>query len=225
MNKKQILLNSIIINPSQPASHSVIWLHGLGADGNDFVPIIPELQLPVDLAVRFTFPNAPLKPITINNGYVMPAWYDIVSMDMNQRGDRAGIAESCDALHQLIENEEAHGIPAQNIFIGGFSQGAVIALTAGLSFPKRLAGIFALSGYLPFANEVVAKASLAARDTPIFLAHGTEDTVVPYSAGLAVADILQRTKMNVSWYSYAMAHSVCGEETQDLAKFFINQLA
>jgi phospholipase/carboxylesterase len=224
MKTQKNLLNCIKINPDRPATATILWLHGLGADGNDFAPIVPELQLPGDLAVRFVFPNAPLMPVTINNGYVMPAWFDIISMNMDQRADQAGITESVMALHQLIEHEEQNGVPADKIIIGGFSQGAVIALTAGLRFPKRLAGIFALSGYLPFANEVMAQTSLAARDTPILVAHGTEDTVVPYSAGLATCDVLQRSGLQVSWHSYAMAHSVCGKEIQDLREFFVKNL-
>jgi phospholipase/carboxylesterase len=210
------LLPCIEVNPSAPAIGSVILLHGLGADGNDFVPLVPELHLPANLPLRFVFPNAPQQPVTINNGYVMPAWYDITSLDINQRNDKAGMTTSMQAVEKLIAHEESRGIPADKIVLAGFSQGAVIALLTGLNFPQRLAGILAMSGYLPDAHPAI---NLANQQTPIFMAHGKQDTVVPYTAGLTSYDVLQQQGLNISWHSYAMAHSVCEQETRDIASW------
>src|SRR3990167_7142695 len=183
-------LSSIEINPSTLANSSVIWLHGLGADGNDFVPIVPELNLPADLPIRFVFPNAPKKPVTINNGYVMPAWYDIVSLNMDQHADQTGIADSVKLIEQFIENEIKLGISSERIILAGFSQGAVIALTTALCYSKKLAGVIALSGYLPFAEQLSKKRSLINQDLPVFIAHGTEDSVVPYALSKNTCDFL-----------------------------------
>src|SRR3990167_2308807 len=205
-------LSSIEINPSTLANSSVIWLHGLGADGNDFVPIIPELGLPADLPVRFIFPNAPKKPVTINNGYVMPAWYDIVSLNIDQRADQVGLTNSVKLIEQFIDNEIKLGISSEKIILAGFSQGAVIALTTGLCCQKKLGGVIALSGYLPFAQELSKKRSSINQDMPIFVAHGTEDSVVPYALGENTCDFLKTHHYPVSWHSYSMPHSVCIEE-------------
>src|SRR6185312_16159013 len=153
------LLSRIETNPAVSPIGSVIWLHGLGADGNDFAPIVPELNLPANLPLRFVFPHAPAIPITINNGYTMPGWYDIISPDMDQRADAAGIELSKKHLQALIENEEKLGIPPEKIILAGFSQGAVIALMTGLSYSQRLAGIIALSGYLPQRDTLLTQAT------------------------------------------------------------------
>lgn len=210
------LLNCIEINPQTPAIGSVIWLHGLGADGNDFVPIVPELKLPATLPIRFIFPNAPMRPVTINNGYVMPAWYDIFSMAINQRIDSTGIAESVKQIEQIIAREEQRGIPSNKIVLAGFSQGSVVALTTGLGYAKKLAGILALSGYLPDADQAMASASTENKTTPIFVGHGISDTVVPQFLGLHAYDVLNRNGYPVSWHSYMMQHSVCEEEIADI---------
>lgn len=212
-------LDSIEINPQQKEIGTVIWLHGLGADGNDFVPLVPELNLPKDMPLRFVFPNAPHRAVTINNGYVMPAWYDIYAMGNHDRVDSEGILESTRQLEKLIEHEEKRGIPPEKVVVAGFSQGAVIALTTGLGYSKSLAGILALSGYLPDSERVLNEANAANFTTPIFVAHGTEDMVVPFAAGLNVYNALQKNKYRVSWHNYVMPHSVCGEEIGDIAEW------
>jgi phospholipase/carboxylesterase len=214
MTSTQNLLSCIEINPTTQAVGSVILLHGLGADGNDFAPLVPELHLPNHIALRFVFPNAPLQAVTINNGYIMPAWYDIVSMDINQRADKDGIILSVKKLEKLIQHEESLGIPAEKIVLAGFSQGAVIALSTGLNFPRKLAGILAMSGYLPHATPALNPAN---HKTPIFMAHGRQDTVIPYQIGLSSFDALNTLGLNASWHSYQMAHSVCENEINDIA--------
>ncbi|KPJ87579.1 MAG: carboxylesterase [Gammaproteobacteria bacterium SG8_11] len=201
-------------NPSPTAS--VIWLHGLGADGHDFAPIVPQLELPVDLGIRFIFPHAPVKPVTINNGYVMPAWYDVVSIDLRQGQDREGIVESQQQLVQLIDNEIANGISAERIVLAGFSQGGAIALYTGLRFPQRLGGIMALSTYVPLAKSTEAERSDANRDIPIMMAHGEYDQTIPMQAGVESKELLGQLGYTVSWHSYPMEHSVCGEEVEDI---------
>ena len=218
-NTTNTSLSCIEINPKTQATASVIWLHGLGADGNDFAPIVPELHLPETLAVRFIFPNAPEIPVTINNGYVMRAWYDIVSMSIDQRTDEKGVFCSVAALTDLIEKEIDRGIPADKIILAGFSQGAVIALTTGLLYPKRLGGIMGLSGYLPHADKIFAEASQANQSVPIFLAHGTQDPVVPFMLGQMACDLLTKHHYQVSWHRYMMPHSVCGEEIKDISEW------
>lgn len=213
-------LSCIEITPSQPALGSIIWLHGLGADGNDFVPIVQELQLPASLSLRFVFPNAPIMPVTINNGYRMPAWFDIVSMSIDQRIDQVGIHRSVKLLENLIEKEIKLGIPAEKIVLAGFSQGAVIALTTGLQYAKKLGGVLALSGYLPFAEQLVhADITKINRATPIFIGHGTQDNVVPCALGQMGYELLNKHQYSVTWHSYSMPHSVCGSEIADIAKW------
>jgi phospholipase/carboxylesterase len=217
MKTTQNLLSCIEIAPKQQAKGSVIWLHGLGADGNDFVPIVPELRLADELGLRFIFPNAEMRPVTINNGYVMRAWYDILAMDITHRADKEGINESVNQINSLIENEESKGIPSQNIILAGFSQGAVMALTAGLRSNKTLAGILALSGYLPFTEDIIGNLSASKKNIPIWMGHGIQDNIVPYQAGLTAFDTLKRSGLTISWHSYQMGHSVCAEEVRDIA--------
>lgn len=211
-------LSCIEVNPALPPVASVIWLHGLGADGNDFVPIVPELRLPASMPIRFVFPNAPSRPVTVNNGYVMPAWFDIISLNIDRTIDRQGIESSVKLLERYIEKEIELGVPAEKIILAGFSQGAVIALTTGLRYTQKLGGILALSGYLPFADEVIsAKNSVLNQSTPIFLAHGTEDQVVPFVLGQSVAAFLKQHHYPVSWHTYRVPHSVCSEEINDIS--------
>lgn len=212
-------LESIEINPEHKPIGSVIWLHGLGADGNDFVPIVQEMDLPQDLPLRFIFPHAPLRPVTINNGYVMRAWFDIYSMSIQQQIDEAGINDSIHHLENLIAKEQQHGIPSNKIILAGFSQGAVIALSTGLRYSKPLAGMMALSGFLPLADKVLAEASAQNFTTPIFIGHGTDDAIVPYRLGQITSDVLQKNKYPVSWHSYAMQHSVSQDEIGDIANW------
>lgn len=216
INNKLNILPCIEINPPTPAVGSIIWLHGLGADGNDFAPIVPELKHANQHPLRFIFPHAPSRPVTINNGYVMPAWYDITSMSINQRVDMAGVNESVKQLEQLIQRENELGIPTDKIVLAGFSQGAVIALAAGLNFSKRLGGIMALSGYLPSTEKLTTAAESANQTTPIFIGHGTGDAVVPAMLGKFIYDTLAKLGYNVSWHQYAMQHSVCAEEIHDI---------
>jgi phospholipase/carboxylesterase len=211
------MLSTIEINPPTTALGTVILLHGLGADGNDFAPIVSELNALNHLAIRFVFPNAPKRAVTINNGYVMPAWYDITSPAIQQRPDSAGITASVKQLEQLIEHEKSLGTPAHKIVLAGFSQGAVIALTAGIHNREKLGGILALSGYLPFSETELSQASLTNHETPIFLGHGTQDGVVPCALGETAYQKLKTLGFNVTWHAYPMAHSVCEAEIEDIA--------
>lgn len=213
--------SSIVLTPNLPPIGSVIWLHGLGADGHDFVSIAAELKLPLHLPLRFIFPHAPMQPVTINNGYVMRAWFDIYSMQIDQRIDAPGIANSVNLVTQLIENEQNRGISSEKIILGGFSQGAVIALTTGLSHPQKLGGIVALSGFLPNALEIFSGKH---QTIPVFLAHGTEDTVVPFILGKTTAAILEKEGIPLSWHSYTMPHSVCAQEINDISTWLIKQI-
>jgi phospholipase/carboxylesterase len=206
------LLETVEIETARNPAASVIWLHGLGADGNDFAPIVPELgQLP---AIRFIFPHAPMMPVTINNGYVMRAWYDVTYGDLEggKRADEKGIRASQAAVERLIAHEKERGIAARNIMLAGFSQGGAIALQTGLRHAERLAGIMALSTYLPLAETLAVEASEASRDVPIFYAHGTYDPVIPFQAATASRSALNTLGYAVAWHEYPMQHSVCAEE-------------
>ncbi|SMC25301.1 phospholipase/carboxylesterase [Andreprevotia lacus DSM 23236] len=205
---------------------SVIWLHGLGADGSDFVPVVPELGLPDDLAVRFIFPHAPHMPITCNNGYVMRAWYDIVFFDqINRHADRAGVLASVAQIRALIAAENARGIPSSHIVLAGFSQGGAIAYTAGLTHPEPLAGIIALSTYIPAPELLEGDALAANHATPVFAGHGTADPVVPMLLGQQAMETVQRLGNPLSWHTYPMPHSVCLPEIQHIGAFLAKQLA
>lgn len=216
--KNENELSCIEINPHERAKRTIIWLHGLGADGSDFVPMAKELRLPNTMNVRFVFPSARIMPVTINNGYEMRAWYDLDATHLLQgKSDQAGIERSVAAVHQLIKNEMANGIESNNIILGGFSQGGAMALTAGLSFPSPLGGIACLSGYMPLMGETLKMASSANKHTSVFVGHGMEDTVVSYALGKAVSVTLKQAGYPVEWHSYAMAHSVCAEEVEDIS--------
>ncbi|RZL94559.1 MAG: carboxylesterase [Variovorax sp.] len=204
---------------------TVLVMHGLGADGNDFVPIANELDLSTVGPVRFVFPNAPVIPVTINGGYRMPAWYDIVGADLVKREDEAGLRRSQAAIEVLIENEKKRGIPAGRIVVAGFSQGCAMALMTGLRHTERLAGIVGLSGYLPLAATTAAERQAANRDTPIFLGHGTRDGVVQIERAQASRDALAALGHPVEWHEYPMEHSVCMEEIADLNAWLLRVLA
>jgi phospholipase/carboxylesterase len=213
------MLDCITLEPTVPATACVIWMHGLGADGNDFVPIVDELGLPANHPVRFVFPNAPTMPVTINGGYVMRAWYDIVSTEIDKRADEAGVRKSASAIDQLVADQRAKGIAANRIVLAGFSQGGVIALQAGLRYPERLGGIMALSTYLACADTLGAEASSANRDLPIFYAHGALDTVISMALAKLSKAKLETHGYRIEWHEYGMPHSVCAEEVDAIAVF------
>lgn len=209
----------IIIETGKNPTHAIIWLHGLGADGNDFVPIVPQFQFPESLSIRFIFPHAPVQPVTINNGYKMRAWYDILGLDRNSNQDETGIRKSEQFIQQLIAQQIAQGIQAKNIFIAGFSQGGAMALHTGLRYPEKLAGIIALSTYLPLADLVEAEKQSANHDIPIFLAHGKSDSVIELDFARLAKSRLEKFNYPVDWHIYNMAHSVCNEEIKDLSQW------
>ena len=216
--------DAVVLNPGAPATSAVIWLHGLGADGFDFVPIVNELRLPATLAARFVFPHATPRPVTINNGFVMRAWYDITGFGPERAEDDAGIRESDGVVRKYIEQQIAQGIPASKIVIAGFSQGGAIAFQTGLRYPQRLAGIMALSTYLPLRASLESEASAANRDVPILMCHGAHDGVVPLSLGETSRDILVKLGYRIDWRSYPMAHQVCLEEVMDVSKWLTARL-
>lgn len=199
---------------------SVIWLHGLGADGHDFEAIVPELRLSATLPLRFVFPHAPVRPVTINGGMAMRAWYDIRSLDSSGRADAAGVHESSAALEALIDREIERGIAAEKIVIAGFSQGGAIAINTALHTDKRLAGLMALSTYLPLPGEI--DNSVGSRELPVFMAHGTFDPMLPIAWGKASADHLRAAGYTVEWHDYPMAHAVCPEEIRDIRNWLLS---
>lgn len=199
--------------------YSIIWLHGLGADGNDFVPIVPELVAKDWPALRFVFPHAPVRPVTINNGMSMRAWYDIAGFDFNARQDEAGVRGSIREVETLIAREHERGVPSERIVLAGFSQGGAVALAAGLCHAQKLAGIVALSTYLPIADVVTRERNVANAGTPIFWGHGTADPVVVMQRGEVSRDALQALGHVVEWHTYPMAHAVCAQEIADLRRW------
>ncbi len=208
---------------------SVIWLHGLGADGHDFEAIVPELGLAGRLDLRFVFPHAPVRPVTINGGMSMRAWYDILTLDRGGPQDEAGIRASSEMLVQLLEREHERGIPYEKIVLAGFSQGGAIALHTALRFEKRLAGLMALSTYLPLQNtieaEVVNNAAAQPRDLPIFIAHGTSDPMLPLALGQHTLEVLTAAGYNAQWHDYPMAHAVCAEEIAHIRDWLLTVFA
>lgn len=205
---------------------SVIWLHGLGADGNDFVPILPELVRHEWPAIRFVFPHAPQRAVTINNGVRMRAWYDIVDMDLRNRADMQGVRESVAQVEALVARERERGIGASRLLLAGFSQGGAVALATGLAREEAFAGMIALSTYLPgLGGPHAPQATRAARAQPVFMAHGTFDPVVPLFAGQASAQALQADGLQVDWRTYPMAHQVCAEEIRDLGDWMSARFA
>ena len=218
------MLPCIELETSPNPTASVIWLHGLGADGNDFVPIVPELHLEGCPGIRFVFPSAPTMPVTVNGGYVMPAWYDIIGRNPTDQEDAAGIHRSASSISQLIEKEADRGIAYDNIVLAGFSQGCAMALQIGLRFPQKLAGIMALSGYLPLAISLKTEKHAANQHTPIFMAHGMYDTVVVPERAEASCALLEKMGYSVSWNEYPMEHSVSREELMDISQFLRSAL-
>lgn len=224
------VLPHIALETGASPRHSIIWLHGLGADGEDFVPVAEEMNLPVP--VRYIFPHAPMRPVTINGGYVMRAWYDITSaipasgqgMGGDAYQDAAGIRASQAEIEKLIAQQKRYGVEAQDIFLAGFSQGGAIALHTGLRHVGRLGGILALSTYLPLADSLAGEASVSARDCPVFMAHGRGDEVIPYALGRSSAQRLVESGYRVEWCEYAMPHSVCMEEVADIERWLVRQL-
>ena len=213
------------IEPAAAATGSVIWLHGLGADGHDFEPIVPELRLPDDLALRFVFPHAPMRPVTINGGATMRAWYDIVSLDKSGPQDEAGIRDSAASLNALVERERERGVPYHRMVLAGFSQGGAIALHTALRFAPRLAGLMALSTWLPLgqtlATEVADNDAAQSRELPVFLAHGSFDPMLTIDLGHTSRAALEELGFNVEWHEYPMAHSVCAEEIRDIRSWLL----
>ena len=205
-------LETIQVESGPNPTVAVIWLHGLGADGNDFVPVVRELNLNGCPAIRFIFPHAPTMPVTINGGYVMRAWYDILGTDLVRHEDEAGLRKSQLAIEQLIGNEKARGIPAERIILAGFSQGCAMTLQTGLRYPEKLAGLLCLSGYVPIHTTLAAERSAANQATPIFMAHGTVDPVIPIFRAEQSRDLLQSMGYAVEWPEYPMPHSVSPEE-------------
>ncbi len=211
------VLPHITLQTGKAPTYSIIWLHGLGANGSDFVPIVDEMTLPH--AVRYIFPHAPKRPVTINGGFIMPAWYDIRSENINEAQDAEGIRESQRAVDALIAQEIATGIAPSHIFLAGFSQGGAIALHCGLRSTQRLGGILALSAYLPLADTVQDEAPSTASPTPIFMAHGRSDPIVPYFLGKASLERLSALGYSVEWHEYAMPHTVCMEEIEAIEQW------
>jgi phospholipase/carboxylesterase len=217
-------LQTIEVARGDAAAASIIMLHGLGADGTDFLPFADEIDLSDVGPVRWVLPRAPVRPVTINNGYPMRAWYDILGADLVRREDQAGLRQSAAQVQALIDREVARGVPARRIVLAGFSQGCAITLMAGLRCPQRLAGLAGLSGYLPLADSTVAEASAANRDVPIFMAHGRNDGVVVPARGAAGRDLLNAAGWAVQWHEYPMEHSVCMEEVADLRAWLLRVL-
>ena len=213
------LLETIIVEPAASANAAVIWMHGLGADGHDFEPVVPEFDFQSTLSVRFIFPHAPFRPITINGGHVMRGWYDISELSSLRQEDSTGIQASARAIEALIAQQIESGIPVQRIVLAGFSQGAAMALHTGLRYAQPLAGVIALSGYLPLAAALEAEAHSANERTPIFLAHGNQDNVVPLRLAENTRAVLERNNYVVTWRMYPMPHSVCAQEIGDISGF------
>ena len=217
-------LEAIEIETTASPTASIVWMHGLGADGHDFVDIVPELSLPARPGVRFVFPHAPMRPVTINGGYVMRAWYDIRDDGGVRREDPAGVRASIDFCEALIEREKARGVPSRAIVLAGFSQGGAMALHTSLRQGERLAGVMALSCSLPLADALAAEAGPANRDVPIFMAHGTHDPMIPMARAVRAREILTGLGYRLEWHEYPMPHSVCLEEIRDISAWLTTVL-
>jgi phospholipase/carboxylesterase len=217
--------DAVTLEPSVKADASVIWLHGLGADGHDFVPVVPELRLPETVRARFVFPHAPVRPVTINNGYKMRAWYDIVGASLANREDEAGISDSENRVRTYIQRELEAGIDSKRIVVAGFSQGGAIALQTALRYPQQLGGVMALSTYLPLRDSLRVEAAAANRTIPILMCHGTHDAIVPIALGESSRTLLNELGYSVAWKTYPMEHSVCLEEINDIAAWLTTRIA
>ena len=217
--------DAVIIEPAGRHRASVIWLHGLGADGHDFEPMAPELGLPAGAGARFIFPHAPFMAVTINGGQRMRAWYDIRSADLRQQEDAATIRASAELIERYIGAEQASGIPASRIILAGFSQGGALALHTGLRYAVSLGGIIALSTYLPLPDRLRAEATDSNRASPVFMAHGRADPVIPLAHGQATAEALRQAGYAVDWHEYEMPHSVCPQEIMAIGAWLSERLA
>jgi len=224
MSMSEQTLPYVEVNPKSKARATVIWLHGLGDSGNGFAPIVPDLKLPDELGIRFVFPHAPTRPVTINNGMSMRAWYDITSLDFNNRADSQGVKESSVLVANLIEKEISQGIPANKIVLAGFSQGGVIALNLGTRFEKSLGGIMFMSSYMSEPEKLSIEGHTANKNTPIFVAHGTHDDVVPIFMGNAAFKVLESNGYQVTWNEYAMQHNVCMQQLTDISNWLQEKL-
>ncbi|HJV85546.1 MAG TPA: alpha/beta hydrolase [Noviherbaspirillum sp.] len=218
-------LDTIEIETAPDPVVSIIWLHGLGADGNDFVPIVQELDLADCPSIRFVFPHAPVMPVTINAGYMMRAWYDILGLDLIQREDEIGLRRSQTMVEHLIAQEKARGIDSRRIVLAGFSQGSAMTLQTGLRHPERLAGLLCLSGYLPLHATLPMERHSANHDTPIFMAHGHDDPIVPIHRAEQSRDMLLALGYKLEWHAYPMQHAVCEEELEDISAWLKRVLA
>lgn len=212
-------LECVIVETGPNPTFSIIWMHGLGADGHDFEPLVPEIVEPGMRSIRFVFPHAPVRPVTINNGYRMRAWYDIVGIDRRSAEDFDGVRASAEAIGALIRRENDSGIPTSRIAIAGFSQGGAMALHIATRAAEKFAGVIALSCYLPFARQFATERGNANLATPIYMAHGTQDPVVPFQLGEDSKRVLEGTGYKVEWHAYPMPHSLCQEEVADLRAF------
>ena len=219
------LLENIEIETAPNPQVAVIWMHGLGADGNDFVPMVKELDLAGLPAIRFIFPHARQIPVTVNNGYVMRAWYDIVGTDIARREDETGLRSSQLEVEALIAREKSRGIPAERIILAGFSQGCAMTLQTGLRHDEKLAGLLCLSGYVPLADKISNERSEASLKTPIFLVHGSHDGVIPVARAHQSRDLLKALGYQVEWHEYPMQHSLCLEEVNDISAWLKKVLA
>lgn len=217
-------LETVEVEPGAAADAAVVLMHGLGADGHDFESLVPELRLPASLAVRWVFPHAPERPVTINGGHRMRAWYDIASLDRSAREDEEGIRGSAEAIGGLVRRERERGIAADRIVLAGFSQGGAMALFTALRFPERLGGVVALSCYLPLAGTLAAEAHPANAAVALFMAHGTMDPIVPKALGEGARDLLLSRGYDVEWHAYPMPHSVCAPEVDDLRAWLVRAL-
>ncbi|GGJ97662.1 alpha/beta hydrolase [Luteimonas terricola] len=220
-----MLLECIERETGPDPAWSIVWLHGLGADGSDFVPIVPELLRRDWPALRFVFPHAPLRPVTINNRVPMRAWYDIVDTDLANRADEAGVAESTAQVEALIAREVERGVPRSRVVLAGFSQGGAVTLAAGLRSAEPLAGLVALSTYMPSAHKAREALVAGAGKPPVFMGHGSQDPVVPFQAGQQSAALLRELGFEVEWHGYPMPHSVCAEEIRDLGDWLSQRFA
>jgi phospholipase/carboxylesterase len=214
------LLETVTVETGPNPTFTIIWMHGLGADGHDFEPLVPELLDDEMPALRFVFPHAPLRPVTLNNGYEMRAWYDIIGIDRRSAEDLAGIEASAAAIGALIRQEKERSIATSNIALAGFSQGGAMALHTALRYPERLAGVIALSCYLPLPRELETARHPANQATPIFMAHGAQDPVVPFVLGDESRCLLETSGYPVEWHSYPMPHTLCTDEVDDLKVWF-----
>jgi phospholipase/carboxylesterase len=219
------LLEHIQIETNDNPEIAIIWMHGLGADGNDFVPMVRELDLAGLPGIRFIFPHAKTMPVTVNNGYVMRAWYDITGAELTRREDEGGLRASQKDIEAFIEREKARGIPASRIILAGFSQGCAMTIQTGLRHPERLAGLLCLSGYVPLSAKLATERTEAAKATPIFMAHGRYDNVVPFNRAEASRDLLVSLGYRLEWHEYAMQHTLCLEEVEHISAWLKKVLA